>query len=1028
MAKKLPGNDADGEVFDNAGKQIFDTTLKNEVEKSFLEYSYSVITSRALPDARDGLKPVHRRILFSMHEAGLTPSHAFVKSARVVGATMSSLHPHGDSAIYEAMVRLSQDFSLNTPLVEGHGNFGSPNDGPAASRYCVTGDTRVRLADGSTIAISDIVPNSTLDSDNDISLMVLDKAGKPVHASKFFNSGIHPIKSVKVAGGASIRGSHNHLVLTLQTAMGVPVLQWMQLDELCEGMFVVLTEGEVTETPFISEYILEVAREGSLSNITNINFGDGDDWLQNRDFILSEVLEEEDAAVVSYIMDAGYRFQPVIGVSDEKPEAVYSLRVDSEDHSFLAGGFVNHNTEARMSKNAMLLVEGLDENTVDMVPNYDGSEQEPSVLPAAFPNLLVNGSAGIAVGMATNMIPHNLNEAVSAVRFLIKKPNASLSELMDIIPGPDLPTGGVLIGLDEVEKAYADGKGSVRIRAKGEVEPLDGSRGRMSIVFTELPYGVGSERIIEKIKDEIGKKRLQGISDVKDLSDRRHGTRLVVELKTGVNPNALLSELYKFTPLETSFGISNLALVDGAPQTLGLKELLEVFLAHRYEVVTRRTQFRLDKAEARNHIIEGLLKALTNIDEVVKVIKASSDTANARTNLMAKFILTDIQAGHILEMPLRRLVSLEVESLQKEKKELDAKIAEYKEILGNRKSLEKLVDNELAEVNKNFVTPRKTLLVGGELKEIIAAEQSQTIAPEIPDTACEVFLTAFGLIGKVLSSYESEAKNKKSRQKHDLLTHIIGTSARSNIVLISNLGKAYRVPVLGIPDVGAQKGYLSPKGAMQVKELASLAKGERIVGIAPATHETAEGIAMGTKQGTIKIVNFDFPTRSEEFDVMGLKDGDEIIYAGLVFKDDEFVFISSDTSLLHFPASSVRAQGRTGGGVAGFKLGADAEVIAFSVVPKTASDPMVVTSTGQSVKVTPLSVYPGKGRATGGVRSHKLLKGEESLTRAGVFPNPAAADSRFDSVGLPSIDQRRDGSGVKIEGEIESIGFTVIIE
>lgn len=820
MAKKLPGNDADGEVFDSAGKQIFDTTLKNEVEKSFLEYSYSVITSRALPDARDGLKPVHRRILYSMYEAGLTPGHAFVKSARVVGATMGSYHPHGDSAIYEAMVRLAQDFSLNTPLVDGHGNFGSANDSAAAARY----------------------------------------------------------------------------------------------------------------------------------------------------------------------------------------------------------------TEARLAKNAMLLVEGLDENTVDMVPNYDGSIEEPSVLPAAFPNLLVNGSSGIAVGMATNMIPHNLNEAVSAVRLLIKKPNASLAELMEIIPGPDLPTGGVLIGLDEVEKAYTDGKGSVRIRAKGDIEPLDGSRGRMSIVFTELPYGVGSERIIEKIKEEIAKKRLQGISDVKDLSDRRHGTRLVVELKTGVNPTALLSELYKFTPLETSFGISNLALVNGAPKTLGLKELLEVFLSHRYEVVTRRTQFRLDKAEARKHIVEGLLKALTNIDEVVKVIKASTDTADARTNLMAKFILTDIQAGHILDMPLRRLVSLEVESLQKEKKELEARISEYQEILNNRKALEKLVDEELAEINKNFVSPRKTLLVGGELKEIIAAEQSQTISPEIPDTACEVFLTASGLIGKVMASYEEEAKNKKTRQKHDLLTHIVGTSARNNIVLISNMGKAYRVPVLGIPDVGPQKGYLSPKGSMQVKELASLAKGEKIVGIAPATHDSAEGIAMGTRQGTIKVVNFDFPTRSEEFEVMSLKDGDEIINASLVFKEDEFVFISSDSSLLHFPATSVRAQGRTGGGVAGMKLDSEAEVIGFNVVAKTAVDPMVVTYTGQTAKVTPFAVYPGKGRATGGVRSHKFLKGEDKLSLAGVIASPAASDAKFEAVSLPGIDQRRDGSGVKVEDEIVSLGFTITIE
>ncbi len=820
MAKKLPGNDADGEVFEVAGKQIFDTTLKNEVEKSFLEYSYSVITSRALPDARDGLKPVHRRILYAMYEAGLVPGHAFVKSARVVGSTMGSYHPHGDSAIYEAMVRLAQDFSLNTPLVEGHGNFGSPNDSAAASRY----------------------------------------------------------------------------------------------------------------------------------------------------------------------------------------------------------------TEARLAKYAMLLVEGLDENTVNMVPNYDGSILEPSVLPAAFPNLLVNGSSGIAVGMATNMIPHNLNEAVSAARFLIKKPNATLKELMEIIPGPDLPTGGVLIGLDEVEKAYTDGKGSVRIRAKGEVEPLDGSRGRMSLVFTELPYSVGSERIIEKIKDEINKKRLQGISDVKDLSDRRHGIRLVVELKTGVNPTAMLADLYKLTPLEVSFGISNLALVDGAPKTLGLKEMLEVFLTHRFEVVTRRTQFRLDKAEARKHIVEGLLKALTNIDEVVKVIKASKDTQEARTNLMGKFILTEIQAGHILDMPLRRLVSLEVESLQKEKAELEDKIAKYKEILENRKSLEKLVDEELADINKNFVSPRKTLLVGGELKEIIAAEQSQTATPDIPDNACEVFLTSSGLVGRIMASYEEEGKAKKARQKHDVITHMVGTSARSNIVLISNIGKAYRIPVLAIPDIGVQKGYLSPKGSINAKELATLSKGEKIVGIAPATHETAEGIAMGTKQGTIKVVNFDFPTRSEEFEVMGLKDGDEILNANLVFKEDEFVFITSDSSLLHFPAASVRAQGRTGGGVAGMKVSSDSEVVAFNVVSATAVEPVVITYTGTTVKMTPFAAYPGKGRGTGGVRSHKFLKGEEKLESAGVYSNPALSDSKFDSIALPTMDSRRDGSGIKVEQPLENIGFVVSID
>jgi DNA gyrase subunit A len=1004
MAKKNYGNEADGELFDTAGKSIINTTLQDEVEKSFLEYSYSVITSRALPDARDGLKPVHRRILFAMHEAGLVPGHAFVKSARVVGNTMGQYHPHGDSAIYDAMVRLAQDFSLNTPFVDGHGNFGSPNDGPAASRYCVTGDTKVRLAGGGNIAIDEIVSKSELDTEYEIDLEVIDKDNNPVHASKFFNSGLHPIKKVELNNGLSLRGSHNHLILTLQAPMGVPIFQWMQLDELKEGMPIALLPNkehsvqiEEKVVPFISEY-------------------------------LNSTSDEESTNVVKSILDSGYEYQTVSRISDEEPQIVYSIRVDSEDHSFLAGGFINHNTEARLAKPAMLLVEGLDEETVDMSPNYDGSILEPSVLPAAFPNLLVNGSSGIAVGMATNMIPHNLNEAVSAARLLIKNPEATLKDLMKVIPGPDLPTGGVLLGLDEVEKAYADGKGSVRIRAKGTIEPLEGSRGRMSIVFTELPYSVGSERIIEKIKDEINKKRLQGIADVKDLSDRRHGIRLVIECKTGVNPTALLSDLYRYTPLEVSFGISNLALVEGNPKTLGLKEMLTVFLDHRYNVVTRRTEYRLRKAEARKHIVEGLLIALVAIDEVVKVIKASRDTQEARTNLMSKFILTDIQAGHILDLPLRRLVSLEVEALKVELEELKIKIASLKDILDNREVLEKLVDEELALINKNFPSPRRTELVGGELKELIAAEQSASVPLDIPNEAVEIFLTASGMVGKIVPQNDSaELKPKRGRQKHDIITHAISANSHDKVLVITNLGNATRVPVIEIPTISPQLGSLTVKAGIPARELITLEKGETVIAIAPASHETALGIAMATYQGTVKIVNFDFPLRSDKFDVIALKDSDTLISATLAFEEDEFILISSDTSLLHFPAKLVRAQGRSGGGVAGMGLAADTKLVSFGVVSPKDVDPMVITYTGETVKVTPLSAYPGKGRGTGGVRSHKFLKEESKLVSAWVGVQPIASNAKGEPVALPNIDSRRDGSGSKADGIIEQIGSNISI-
>lgn len=821
MSKNEKPND--NEIFSSIGKHVYDTPLEEEASKSFLEYSYSVITSRALPDARDGLKPVHRRILFSMSESGLRPDHSFVKSARVVGDVMGKYHPHGDSAIYEALVRLSQDFNLNTPLISGHGNFGSPNDGPAASRY----------------------------------------------------------------------------------------------------------------------------------------------------------------------------------------------------------------TECRLSKQAMLLVNELDENTVDFDSNYDGSMTEPTVLPAAYPNLLVNGSSGIAVGMATNMIPHNLNEVVEAARFLIKKPAATLEELMEIVPGPDLPTGGILIGLDEVKRAYSEGKGSVRIRAKAEIMPLEGSRGRSTIVITELPYLVGTEKIIEKIKDELAKKRLQGISDVKDLSDRKNGLRLIVETKTGVNAQVLLNELYRYTPLETSFGISNLTLVKGQPQTLGLKQLLEVFLEHRYLVIRRRTQFRLDKAEARKHIVDGLLIALDAIDEVVKVIKASPDTASARTALCETFNLSEIQAGHILDMPLRRLVSLEIESLRKELDELNKRIAEYTAILADDKKLKSIVDSELKTVSEEFGQARKTELMPGDLDAHIQSVAQQTNASvEIKDEATEVYLSTSGLIARLpVESETNEEGNKKvstRRLRHDGIAGSVLTSTRSQILAITNKGNAYKVNVIEIASLPSRSGRVGLRGSMPTNEIASMDKSEKVVGIAPLEKGDYYGIAMATASGLVKIASFDFPLRNSDFPIIGLKTDDVLVAAYPVSESDHLVLISSDASLLTFAANKIRAQGRSGGGVAGMKIAADASLIALSTVPDSmAQTALVGTLTGHTVKVTPFAEFPAKGRGTGGVRSHKLLKNETELTRAGVYPDLAIMTDKGEPVDLPKVNPRRDGSGEKLEGDF-SFGRTFI--
>ncbi|GAA3773602.1 DNA gyrase/topoisomerase IV subunit A [Micromonospora maritima] len=805
---------ADLSAFDQAGARVFDNPLVTEVSDSYLEYAFSVIHSRALPDARDGLKPVHRRILWSMYEQGHRPDRGHVKSARIVGDVMGKYHPHGDTAIYDAMVRLAQDFSLNVPLIDGHGNFGSPDDGPAAARY----------------------------------------------------------------------------------------------------------------------------------------------------------------------------------------------------------------TEARMSREAMLLTGELGEDTVDVEPNYDGSLTQPTVLPAAFPNLLVNGASGIAVGMATNMIPHNLGEVVQAARWLINHPDATLDKLMEFVPGPDLPTGGLLLGLDEVRRAYETGRGVVRMRGRVEIGPLEGSRGRQAITVTELPYGVGAEKVIAAITNEVNKtKRLTGIADVKDLTDRENGTRLVVECKVGVNPQALLADLYRLTPLEQSFGVNNLVLVDGQPRTLGLKELLEVFLSHRYEVVTRRSSYRKRKREERLHLVDGLLIALLDIDRVVKLIRASEDAQAAKDGLMQKFKLSEIQATYILDTPLRRLTRYDRLELEAEQEKLRGEIAELSKILDDPRVLRKLVSDELAAVGKQFGAERRTTLVDGDLKEVLAA--SVPAGPlEVADDPCQVILSATGLVARTAAESEeaAEARRRSGRVKHDAVRAVVHSTARGRVLVVTSAGRAFKIDVLPLPVLPEQSGTVSLRGGMSAAELVPLEPGETVVGLAPLgpSAQGSPGLALGTRQGVVKVCAPDWPVRSDEFEVISLRDGDEVVGATwLTDATDTLAFVSSEASLLRFPASLVRPQGAKGGGMAGISLPAGARVVFFGAVrtdDATHGEPMVVTSTGATVKVTPFKAYPAKGRATGGVRAQRFLKGETDLSVAWIGPRPVGATANGDPVELPPADPRRDGSGFAV--------------
>ncbi|SNS62528.1 DNA gyrase subunit A [Actinomadura mexicana] len=797
-------------------ENIVDVDVSDEMRGSFLEYAYSVIYQRALPDARDGMKPVQRRILYSMNEMGLRPDRGHVKCARVVGEVMGKLHPHGDSAIYDAMVRMAQPWAMRMPLVDGHGNFGSlgGDDMPAAMRY----------------------------------------------------------------------------------------------------------------------------------------------------------------------------------------------------------------TEARLSREAMLMVASIDEDTVEFRPNYDGQEHEPEVLPAAFPNLLVNGASGIAVGMATNMAPHNLGEVVAAARHLIDHPEATLEELMRFVPGPDLPTGGKIVGLDGIRDAYERGRGTFRTRATVSVENV--TPRRKGIIVSELPYAVGPERVKAKIKELVNAKKIQGIADLKDLTDRTVGLRLVIEIKNGFNPEAVLADLYRLTPMEETFGINNVALVDGQPRTLGLRELLQVYIDHRIDVVRRRSLFRRRKREDRLHLVEGLLVALLNIDEVIQVIRQSDDAAQAKQRLMQIFELSEIQAQYILDTPLRRLTRFDRLELEKEKEQLAKEIAKLTAILDSERKLRGVVSKEMGEVVKEFATPRRTILL-----ESSGHTAADAVPLEVADDPCTVLLSATGLMARTHDA--SPLPDSGPRAAHDVLTSVVPATARGQIGAVTSLGRMIRIDVLDLPTLPPSATPPSLAGGAPVTEYVDLEPDETIVGIG-SVGEEGGGLALGTAQGVVKRVVPDFPANRDEFEVIGLKDGDRVVGAvHLMSEEQHLVFISTDAQLLHFPASLVRPQGRAAGGMAGIKLGSGASVLWFGALDPS-REARVITVSGSSsalpgtqtgaIKLADFADFPPKGRATGGVRAHRFLKGEDVLLQAWAALTPLrAAGANGKPATLNVTMGRRDGSGEELHTPLTAV-------
>jgi DNA gyrase subunit A len=775
-------------------ERIFDIDLSDEMQGSFLEYSYSVIYSRALPDARDGLKPVHRRIVYQMGEMGLKPDRGHVKSARVTGEVMGKLHPHGDSAIYDALVRMAQPFSLRVPLIDGHGNFGSLDDGPAAARY----------------------------------------------------------------------------------------------------------------------------------------------------------------------------------------------------------------TEVRLSPAALLMNEGLGEDVVDFKPNYDAQLTEPEVLPAAFPNLLVNGASGIAVGMATNMPPHNMREVIAAAIHLLRNPKCTLDDLMEILPGPDFPNGGIIVEGEGIKEAYELGKGSFKTRARVSIESV--SPRKLGLVVTELPYLVGPEKVIEKIKEGVNSKKLQGISDVVDLTDRTNGLKLVIELKTGFDPEVVLDLLYRYTPMEDSFGINNVALVDGQPKTLGLRDMLGVYLAHRIIVTRRRSENRLGKKQARLHLVEGMLLTIVSIDEVIKIIRSSEEVAEARSKLMKKFKLSEIQADYILELRLRRLTKFSKLELENEKKSLLKEISELEKILKSDKVLKDLVVSELEATATSYGDDRRTTFQSPEAISATPPSQKMLVDAQLSDSPTAVTLTATGRVFR--SEDSSEPKIRKVGYQS-----WFKTTTRSDVAFVTSSGRMIRVHVGDIP-LGE---YTAAIPGVSASEFLGLSKKEVVLTALPVDDSSV--VALGTKFGIVKRVAPDFPQK-HEFECIKLRSGDEVIGAALATDADELIFVTADAQLLRFDAKLVRPQGRNGAGIAGMKT--DAEVIFFGVLnPKlknvvisAATSSQTLPGTDSAIKLSKISEFPKKGRATGGVRCQKFIRGQNQISFAYAGPdNFIAHESRGKAVSLELTPTKRDASG-----------------
>ncbi len=1176
--------------------QVKNRLISEEMQTSYLDYAMSVIVSRALPDVRDGLKPVHRRILYAMWNLGLKASAKFRKSATVVGEVLGKYHPHGDQAVYDSMVRMAQGFAMRYPLVHGQGNFGSMDgDNAAAMRYCISGDSLV-LTDQGILPIENISDKE----EEEINLNILNYQGQIKKASKFFNSGAHPVIEIITEQEYALRGSYNHPVLVWQlNEFSAPAIKWKLLQDItshdyvvmnrnfslfsqknlvlkkyypktnlkhhpvdlpqtmnkglafllgalvAEGSFhqnhiifnnqdiefyaqvkriildqfknvkiyerkikgacqeldiyqqkavgflknigltstkaagkeipfsvlmskkeivksfltalfegdgsviyqqdkrhqgqtielayhsqskklikqlkiVLLNFGIVTTTPYhdqrhdcwklivsgvknIARFQQEIGffserKNGVLAKVKKLNSSrmsktdyipylntylrqnyknsfiqrnnfDHYNTLQKNYSSLVKILNKSDQKMVVWLLKNKFFFNKIKTISRPvAKEKVYSIRVASQCHSFIANGFINHNTEAKLSAVAEELLFDLEKDTVDWQPNFDGTQKEPKVLPAKLPNLLLDGTMGIAVGMATEIPPHNLTELIDGLCYLIDNPDADINDLMRFVKGPDFPTGGLIYNLEDIKQAYATGKGGVVMRARTEI--VENKNDTYTIVVSEMPYQVNKAALLEKIADLAHDKKIEGIKDLRDESNKE-GVRVVIELKKDSYPKKILNQLFSHTDLQTTFHFNMLALVDGLqPRVLNLKMILEEYLKHRRQVVTRRTQFDLDRAKERAHILEGLMLALNKIDAVIQTIKKSRDREEAKKNLITKFKLTEQQAVAILEMKLSQLANLERLKIETELKEKKKLIAELTEILKSPKKILGLIKNELQKIKEKFGDERRTEIVAHTVGEFRQEDL-------IPDETTIVVVTRDGYIKRLPpETFRTQSRGGKgvmglTTKEEDEVEHLFATTTHKDLLFFTSRGRVFQLKAYEIPVASRVS-----KGQSIVNFL-QLAPQEKVSSVLYlADWEKFKYLIMVTKRGTIKkceLKSFENIRRSGLIAIK-LKNEDVLDWVKPVSEKDEVMIITAAGQSIRFPEKNVRAMGRTAAGVRGLRLKGRDEVVSMNIITalkKEGGQVLVVTENGFG-KMTPVKEYRLQSRGGSGIRTARV--------------------------------------------------------